>query len=705
MPQFDRSQFDQGRTSALVAGSKGLSSTRLILLILFAAALIAGSYALDVYGLTIPTRYFLPIHIALEMLSVVVSLAVFITGWFGYQQTRSVRDLLVGTTFATAGALDFVHTLSYKGMPDFLGVNTPGKAAAYWLLARFVVGVGLLGAVSVRGNGKLRMRLPVALLAISATVFIMSCVIFTRFGHEVSIALYPAFGRPPSLLKILIEYFIIAMYGLVIVLLFRDDAWEPGVRSDLRTAMILAIFAEVAFTLYLTPYAWANALGHVFKAASYALILGALFVSAVRKPYVELSRARDELEVLYDDAREHRAEMEKSFLQVGKALSSSLKMQEALDLIADLAQQMQHADCSVVVVLDKVSRKASVASQKGVCHRLENPVELTVKLAERSIESGSPVVVPDLESTGLIDCDFTHPTCLRSAVCAPMIYDGEVLGVIAIYSYRKAGFEEGDVKLLEGFASHAAVAIYNAISYERESKIADVLQRTFMSESTMSVDRFEIAQVYEPATNEALVGGDFYDAFETTNGKVALVIGDVSGKGLRAAVHTAMIKYTLRAYLNEGHTPGKALELLNQTASQLDEEGTFITLFVGILDPSTGELVYASAGHEPAIYACGDTQLSLPATGIPLGVEPDAVYEEGRITLEPGSVLLLYTDGISEARRGVKMLGPEGIEEQLAVCKDLGGEDIAKCVHKRAIEFAGGELKDDAAILAIRAVK
>ncbi|MGQ9783467.1 MAG: SpoIIE family protein phosphatase [Armatimonadota bacterium] len=698
-------QFDQNKTSAPVTDGESLINARSIVFILFVAALIVGSYVLDVRGLTIPTRYFLPVHIALEMLSVVVSLAVFVTGWFGYQQTRSVRDLLVGTTFATAGALDFVHTLSYKGMPGFLGVNTPGKAAAYWLLARFIVGAGLLGAVSVRSDTKPRMHLPTFLLAVSATVFITSCIIFTRFGYRVSIALYPAFGRPPSVLKILIEYFIIVLYGLVIVLLSREDAWEPDVKRGLRTAMILAIFAEVAFALYLTPYSWANALGHVFKTASYALILSALFVSAIRRPYVELSRARDKLEALYDDAREHRAEMEKSFLQVGKALSSSLKMQEALDLIADLAQQMQHADCSVVVVLDKVSRKASVASQKGVCHRMENPVELTVKLAKRSIDSGSPVVILDLESTGLIDCDFSHPTCLRSAVCAPMIYDGEVLGVIAIYSYRKAGFEEGDVKLLEGFASHAAVAIHNAISYERESKIADVLQRTFMSESTMAVDRFEIAQVYEPATNEALVGGDFYDAFEMADGKVALVIGDVSGKGLRAAVHTAMIKYTLRAYLNEGHTPGKTLSLLNRAASQLDEEGTFVTLFVGILDPYTGELVYASAGHEPAIYACGDTRLSLPATGIPLGVEPDAVYEEGRIKLEAGSVLLLYTDGISEARRGVQMLGPEGIEEQLAVCKDLGGEDIAKCVHKRAIEFAGGELMDDAAILAIRAVK
>ncbi|MDH7602436.1 MAG: MASE3 domain-containing protein [Armatimonadota bacterium] len=669
-----------------------------------AAVLMLLGYLADVQGFVIPARWFLPAHIVLEMTSVVVALAVFITGWFGYKQTRSAQDLVVASTFATAGAVDFIHTLTYKGMPNFLGVNSPGKAAAYWLLARLIVGVGLLAAVVMRAPAKERRYLPVGLLASAVAVILGSCVLLTRYGDVVGTALYPAIGRPPSTLKVLIEWVVVVVYAGVLALLERQDKWEPEVKRNLRAALILAIIAEIAFMLYLSPYAWTNALGHVFKVAAYMLILNALFVSAIRRPYLELARARDEMAQLYKDAREHRAEMERSFAQVGKALSSSLKLQEALDLIADLAQQMQHADCAVVVVKEQASREAAVASQRGVCHRLENPVDLTVKLAEQALEKRSSIVIDDLEQMGLVDCDFTHETCLRSAICAPMMYDGEVLGAIAIYSYRKFGFEEWDVRLLEGFASHAAVAIHNALSYQRESTIADILQRTFMSESELTTDKFEITQVYQPATNEALVGGDFYDAFEMSDGRTALVIGDVSGKGLRAAVHTAMIKYTLRAYLNEGHSPSAALRLLNKAASQLSDDAAFVTLFVGVLDPSGAQLTYASAGHEPAIYIHGETRLSLPATGIPLGIDADADYEEGRMTLELGSVLLLYTDGISEARSGKRLLGAEGIEQQLSKCESQTSEDVAKCVHRMAVEFAGGELKDDAAILAVRRI-
>ncbi|MGB9620531.1 MAG: SpoIIE family protein phosphatase, partial [Armatimonadota bacterium] len=395
------------------------------------------------------------------------------------------------------------------------------------------------------------------------------------------------------------------------------------------------------FTLYLSPYAWINALGHVLKTCSYLLILNALFVSAIRRPYEELARARDELQSLYLDAREHRAEMERSFARIGSALSSSLELEEALDLIAELAEGMLHVDCAVVISVDRFGEAAGVSSQRGVCHKVDRPKEITRVLAQRVLAERATLVVDDVESTGLVNCDFQDPRCLRSAVCAPMIHEDLVLGVIAVYSYRKSAFEEGDVKLLEGFASHAAVAVHNAISYRRESRIADVLQRTFLSMSPMGADRFEIAQVYQPATDEALVGGDFYDVYETSDGKIALVIGDISGKGLTAAVHTAMVKFTLRAYLNEGHPPARALKLLNRAIERLIEPETFVTIFAGVLDSATGELTYANAGHEPPLYSCTDSDLTLPSTGLPLGVDPESDYEEGRIVLEPGCVLLL----------------------------------------------------------------
>ena len=661
------------------------------------------AYLADVRGSRIPVAAFLPIHIALELSSIVVSFAVFVTGWFGCKQTGSLRDLIIAVTFATTGALDFVHTLSYKGMPDFLGVNSPGKAAAFWLIARAVVGTGLVAASIVGPKSRSRRALHPALLALAGAVVVGSCVLIRAFGAAVGTALYPALGRPPSLLKAAIEYGIIALYVAAFVLVSRRRGWDAGTQRGLHSALIFAIAGEILFTVYLSPYAWINALGHVFKTASYILILNALFVSAIRGPYEELAKARDELNELYLDAREHRAEMERSFARIGSALSSSLKLEEALDLIAGLAEEMLHVDCVVVVSMDRSGETARIASQKGICHKLDRPVEVTMALGERVLSDRAPLVVNDVQSTGLVDCDFKDPKCLRSAICAPMVHEDSALGVIAVYSYLKSAFEEGDVKLLEGFASHAAVAVHNAMSYQRESRIADVLQRSFLSTSPIRADRFEIAQVYQPAMDEALVGGDFYDVYEPCGGKVALVIGDVSGKGLTAAVHTAMVKFTLRAYLNEGHPPAEALRLLNRAIERLMEPETFITIFVGLLDTVSGELTYANAGHEPPLYSCGESRLTLPSTGLPLGVDPQGDYEAGRVVLEPGCVLLLYTDGISEARKDRTMLGTEGVIKELDDCRRLPGEDIARCIHRRAIDFAGGELRDDAAILAVRA--
>ncbi len=661
-------------------------------------------YISYLYGRSIPEPYFVPLHLTLELSSIVVSFAVFAIGWYGYRQTGSVRDLIIGTGFGATAALDLVHALSYRGMPDFLAINNPGRAAAFWLVGRLIVGVGLLGAALTGPALKADKLWPRCLICTAGAVVAASIVLFSIYGEEVGHALYPRIGQPPSALKNVLEVGIIALYALVFALVSEKRGWSRDVVMPLRSALIVAVFAEISLTLYLSPYGWMNLLGHVFKTAAYYLILNALFVTAVKRPYEELSQAKDELQSLYLDAREHRREIEQSFGRVGSALSSSLKPEAALDLIAQLAAEMHHVDCSVVVSLDKTGKAVQVAAQRGGCHKAERPVEVALLAGEQAIEQGGTATVNDLQSTGWIDCDFTEHNCLRSVVAAPMRHEGAVLGVVAVFSHSKFAFEDGDAAMLEGFAAHAAIAMHNALSYERESRIADVLQKALLGTPNLRAERFEIAQVYQPATDEALVGGDFYDVFEVPDGRVGLLIGDVSGKGLAAAVHTAMVKYSLRAYANEGHSPAEAVRYLNAIVSRYMNCEAFVTLFYGLLDPHTGELRYANAGHEPPIYMRDGTGLTLPSTGPAVGAGIDLEYEEGTLKMERGSILLLYTDGISEARHDGEFLGTDGITKKLVACDGLASEGIARCIHRSAVEFAGGELKDDAAVLAVRAL-
>jgi hypothetical protein len=669
------------------------------------AALMIVFYLSSLYGREIPVAYFLPMHLVLELLSIVVSFAVFAVGWYGYRQSGNARDLLIGLTFGATAAIDLVHTLSYKGMPDFLGVNTPGKAAAYWLVARLMVGVGLLAASFVNPESRSRWLRPAPSALATAAVVSAVVVAFTVYGGPIGAAMYTRVGEPPTVIKTSLEYLAIALYLAAFAVVSSKRGWEPAVIVNLRSALIVAAFAELAFTLYLSPFGWTNAFGHVLKALAYFLILRALFASAIKRPYEELAYAKDELQALYLDAREHRKEIERSFARVGTALSSSLRIGEALDLIAELAANMEHVDCSIVLALDKTGSAAQVAAQKGGCHKAERPVDVALLAGRQTLVDGRSVIVDDLEATGWIDCDFSESNCLRSMACAPMILDDRALGVVAVFSHSKRAFENGDARLLEGFASHAAVAVHNALSYERESRIADVLQKAFMGSGTLKTDRFEIAQVYQPAMDESLVGGDFHDVFELPDGRIGLVIGDVSGKGLAAAVHTAMIRYALRAYAVEGHSPASSLGLLNRLVGEQTHHDTFVTMFFGLLDGTTGEMVYASAGHEPPVYMCDGTGLTLPSTGPALGAGIEMEYEQGSIVLKPGSVLLLYTDGISEARRGKEFLGTEGIGKLLGTCHEMNSEDIAECVYRAAVDFAGGALRDDAAIMAVRGLR
>lgn len=670
---------------------------------LLCIAAFGAAYIPKLAHFSIPPKLFLPLHLALEYASIVVNFAVFMTGWFGYKQTRNMRDLVIGLTFLVAGILDFVHTLTYKGMPDFLGVNTVGKAAAYWIAARLIVGIGLLIASHVKPQSGSVSAIPRAFVAGALLLAAAIVTVFTLLGNQIGEALYNT-GAGLTVLKNILELVSIGIYIAAFASISEKHGWPARTVALLRSALIIAAFGELAFTLYLGPYDTVNAMGHVLKIVSYYLILHALFVSAVQRPYDELAHAKSEIESMYNDAREHRREIERSFARIGSALSASLKPDEALDRIADLASDMLHADCSIVVSFENGMHDIRIAAQRGGCHEAERPLDVALDIGKDAIEQGTSIIINDLQAADLFHCNFDRHDCLRSMVCSPMTLEGKPLGVISIYSHKWNAFEEGDAKLLEGFASHAAVAMHNAYSFEQESRIADVLQRTLLAPGRYSSDNYEISPVYQPAMSEARVGGDFYDIIPISDDKVALLIGDVSGKGLAAAVHTAMVKYSLRAFLHEGHSPAEALKLLNRSVAELADTFTFVTIFLGILNTGNREMVYASAGHEPGLYWYNGSSIRLMPTGAALGIIPDSEYDEEKIVLERNSMLLLYTDGVSEARVGNKFLGTDGIEERLGICDPMDASNVAGCIHRAAIEFAGGELKDDVAILAVRAV-
>ena len=307
--------------------------------------------------------------------------------------------------------------------------------------------------------------------------------------------------------------------------------------------------------------------------------------------------------------------------------------------------------------------------------------------------------------------------------------EGQPLGTLCVLDYkaRELNEEQKDVlQVLAGqvmkqlelrrllrqqakvMAEKEAAQTLLAAAYAHEKKIAETLQRSLlMPLNDMSFPGLTLAPLYEAAWSEADVGGDFYDAFPLGGSKVALVIGDVAGKGLEAAARTAEVKYALRAFLVDTLDPAAALVRLNDFLCRfhdyaVESSPRFVVMALGILDAASGEATFSFAGAEPVLVLRANAEAEQKSRpGLPLGVQSSEVYQTLTWQMEPGDILLLATDGLTEARHEDQFLGVEGLCEIAAAQAQSRGHlrDIGAAIMQEAKAFAGGSLRDDACLL------
>ncbi len=303
-----------------------------------------------------------------------------------------------------------------------------------------------------------------------------------------------------------------------------------------------------------------------------------------------------------------------------------------------------------------------------------------------------------------------EPGAMQAFIACPVPLRGDWSGLlVAEQAGRARRWTPSEVALVRQVGGLLGPALDNARLYEREHRVADMLQAAFLSNIPDQLSDLELATVYRAGLNEAQVGGDCYDVFPLPDGRVALVIADVSGKGLSAAVVTATVKFSLRAFAAEVAAPGLALTRLNRMlcseASGLGEH--FVTLFYAVFDPAGGRLIYAGAGHETQIIkraAGGSTRLE--STGPILGIS-EHLYDQQEERLHSGDSLILFTDGLTEARNPQtrELLD---IERVAALVERLPGGAGAGALTARleqaALDWARGRPHDDMAMLVARRV-
>jgi serine phosphatase RsbU (regulator of sigma subunit)/pSer/pThr/pTyr-binding forkhead associated (FHA) protein len=305
---------------------------------------------------------------------------------------------------------------------------------------------------------------------------------------------------------------------------------------------------------------------------------------------------------------------------------------------------------------------------------------------------------------------------IRSLMCAPLVgTDGESLGVIQI-DRRSLGeaFSMEDLELLASVGIIAGQVVENSRLHDeylksqlqdQELQIASEVQRLLLPADPPTFEGYEFFHIYEPALE---LSGDYFDFVQLKDGRLVIAVGDVAGKGVSAALYMARLGSAVRLCLEETDDVATIAARLNHHFIEFGGGHRFLTFMLSILDPKTNTLTMTSAGHCPAVIGSGARIQLLPTdeqVQPPLGIMPDCCYEASTVTLEKGDRIVLYTDGLTEARNAQKdLFGVERI--RAAISESTGSaESAARKVVADALEFAGsGGLTDDLTLVSIRRV-
>src|SRR3954470_15669070 len=292
-------------------------------------------------------------------------------------------------------------------------------------------------------------------------------------------------------------------------------------------------------------------------------------------------------------------------------------------------------------------------------------------------------------------------------LAVPLVSQGELIGVLNLGPrLSEQDYSSDDRKLLDSLAAQAAPALRvgqlvreqeaEAATRERvehELEVARLIQHHFLPRELPDLAGWQIAAYYRPARE---VGGDFYDVIPLSDGRVAFVVGDVTDKGVPAALVMSATRSVLRATAQRLIEPGLVLERVNEHLCPDMPEKMFVTCLYGVLDPATGLLRFANAGHDVPYVKTADGVLELRARGMPLGLMPGMAYEEKEAVLQPGDSVLLHSDGIVEAHDSDRaMFGFPRLKQTVA--EHAGGQALIDHVIAELASFtgAGAEQEDD----------
>jgi len=404
----------------------------------------------------------------------------------------------------------------------------------------------------------------------------------------------------------------------------------------------------------------------------------------------------------------------RALYEISRSFAQTLSLETTLEAVTRTVVELLDVDAAVVRMPDGRREHLVTQAVHVADGRLEEPVRAVFTrpqpmarlLGRRLFRMGKPLWV-DAKTAARLGSSYELlvPFLERGSTAAvvPVATPTEVLATLMIVSLDPARpLDDATVEAALAVAGQAALAIDNARLYKQQKDFADTMQRSLLPRVAPDLEGLELGAVYESSARVD-VGGDVYDYLRLADGRLAVVLGDVTGHGIEATADMAMAKFVFRSLAREHPEPADFLASANDVVVGEIAAAKFITMAYLVVDGKTGEVACACAGHPPPRLVGADGSVRpLAATGLALGIEPGQRYDEARTLLGEGESVVLFTDGVVEARRGRELYGTERLDESLARGAGLSADELALAVVGDCRSFAGGELGDDCAVVVIK---
>jgi GAF domain-containing protein len=399
------------------------------------------------------------------------------------------------------------------------------------------------------------------------------------------------------------------------------------------------------------------------------------------------------------DREERRGREERELNDAARAVSASLELDAVYDAIVEQARQLVGAS---KVALRRYEQATADLRTVAAIGFTEEGQRTRFRIGEGMIgqvaHTGKPYVSDPADADRFMHT-FIEREGIGSFVHVPIALGPRLFGVLTASHAEPGHYGPDELARLEALALPAAGAIANALDFHRERRVAAALTRGFVPGGASDVPGFELGLVYEPAGHEA-GGGDIFGVWTLPSGALAVLVGDVTGKGLEVAALSAMVRFFVEARTWDSERPGEVLAQTDRLLGGRLPSASFVTAFMGVI--AGGTLRWANAGHAPPWLMRPGGDEALKATGVPLGVEAGAHYDEREASFGHGDMLFASTDGLIEARRGGSFFGEQRLPAVLAEHgRSLAPRELVDVVY-REVEAWAPQLDDDIVVLALR---